>query len=84
MKLQQFIEQNAGKVYGDAYLYEGLIVQTRFCLATEPDTVEASIALPWGWSFKNCFDDREISDNVDFYKWLTESFFPLAEHRSFK
>jgi len=78
--LQSFIEQNVGKRFGDKYLFDSMLLNTRFCRQTQPELVEVSLRLPW-ISFADCLDSREVQSNIDFYNWLIESFFPLAEKR---
>ena len=78
--LQTFIEQNAGKDFGGKYIFESIFLHTRYCLATEPHIVEVFMRFPWA-NFSDCFDDRDIQNNIDFYSWLVDKFFPLAEKR---
>lgn len=78
--LQVFIEQNAGKDFGDKYLFENVFINTRFSRATEPHLVEVCLHLPW-INFSDCFDSRKIRNNIDFHKWLVNIFFPLAKEK---
>ena len=78
MKLQAFVVLNHDKFFGDTYTYDSILVHTRRC--SDPAIVEVCISLPFGgWGFMDCFDSREVTDNASFHRWLTESFFSLAE-----
>ena len=78
--LQNFIEQNAGKQFGDEYRYGDFFMYTRYCRATEPHFVEVSFNLPW-ITISDCFDEFDIPNNLEFYGWLKDKFIPLVEKR---
>lgn len=86
MKLQDFVQKNAGKelicaMGGNEYLYDNIIINARH---NGNDLICVSVNLPWA-HFKECFDIKKLdTDNgelVGFYYWLEDHFIPLVSER---
>lgn len=77
--LQYFIEDNAGKNFGDEYRYGGIIIYTQINQKTTGERlINVSIMLPWV-TFYQQFNNKEITNNIGFYNWLEHIFIPSAK-----
>lgn len=75
-RLQKFIEENAGKEFGDKYVYENMILPTR---VVDPYKVIAVyLVLPWT-TFEVPVEYEKIKNHVMFFEWLKDVFMPAAE-----
>ncbi len=83
--LQVFIEQNAGKDFGDKYIFGDVFLCTRWVHTIDTGgkgqhCVEVQLILNLiNMQIVHCFEPSKVGDNIAFYKWLTDEFSPLVE-----
>ena len=78
-ELQDFIEDNIGKKYGDEFKYGMINLATWYRGGMDGKygpSVEICTALPWGFYFSMLAETKSVGNRVSFFEWISEEFVP--------